>query len=389
MKTAIIILCLLLTGITAQAQQALQKYYTALQALEGQSDSKESESRGKALAVFYDERVKEAGIETAKNETAKLLRQYIDYDFHAAFGFVMKIKSLDDAKMFMQNYMSNEERALIKVMATHVVSNSNTTNKVAFPANIPQLGKGTKGSWQNSGIAVALKDPNSNLASASTGPTTKTSTENGTDDFQKGAALYQAKNYTEAFPLLKKASEKGQPKAMVALATMYVVGLGVTENKSEAFNWYKKAAEKGEAGAMYMLGSMYLDGIGTTQNKTEAKNWLQKSADKGEEKAKEKLKTLQSQTAIADNGKTEYSKGDAAYNKKQYTEAIEWFQKAADKGNQLAMFSLGAMYFDGEGVSRNYSLAKKWIKKSMEKGNLPVAEQLTANVILDTIEQLE
>lgn len=69
MRTIIITICLLLLGITVQAQQALQKYYTATQALEGQADSEEkSKTRGKALAVFHDERVKEAGTETAKTK---------------------------------------------------------------------------------------------------------------------------------------------------------------------------------------------------------------------------------------------------------------------------------------------------------------------------------
>lgn len=293
MKTTIITICLLVAGITAQGQQALQKYYTTVQALETQSDSEEkSKKRGKALAVFHDERVKEVGNETAKNETQKLLRQYADYDFFAAFSFLMNTKDLNDANYFQNNHLNTDEQAKIKLLANRNVTAYNTQSGQSYPYGVPQPGNGVKGSWQNSGIAVALKDPNSNLASVSTSSTARTTTDDGTEDFQKGAALYQAKNYTAAFPLLKKASDEGQPKAMVALATMYVVGLGVTENKSEAFNWYKKAAEKGEAGAMYMLGSMYLDGIGTAQNKAEAQNWLQKAADKGEEKAKEKLKTL-------------------------------------------------------------------------------------------------
>lgn len=350
MRTIIITICLLLLGITVQAQQALQKYYTATQALEGQADSEEkSKTRGKALAVFHDERVKEAGTETAKNEAGKLFRQYLDYDLYAAFYFLMRLSNSNDMEIFLASYSTQDERAKIKLLANRNVTAYNTQSGQSYPYGVPYPGNGVKGSWQNSGIFAALKDPNSNLASNMTG--TSTATDDGTEEFQKGAAFYQAKNYTEAF------------------------------------HWYRKAAEKEETGAMYMLGLMYLDGIGTTQNIKEAKNWLQKSADKGEEKAKEKLKTLQSQTAIADNGETEYSKGDAAYNKKQYTEAMEWFKKSAEKGNSIAMFSIGAMYFDGEGVSTNYSLAKKWLEKALEKGDLPIGEQLTANALLDTIEK--
>lgn len=215
---------------------------------------------------------------------------------------------------------------------------------------------------------------NINQQTTATNTPTKT-IDDGAAEFQKGVVLYQAKNYAEAFPLLKKASEKGQPKAMIALATMYFTGLGVTENRTEAFNWYKKSAEKGEASAMYMLGSMYLEGIGSIQNKIEAQNWLQKSADKGYEKAKTALQKMQSQTAIiADNGNEENTKGVALHKEKKYAEAMEWYKKAADKGNHYALSNIGVMHFYGLGVAVDEGKAAVYYLRAAEKNN-PRANQ--------------
>jgi TPR repeat protein len=64
-------------------------------------------------------------------------------------------------------------------------------------------------------------------------------------------------------------------------------------------------------------------------------------------------------------------------------DAIEYFengnyQKAYDifydlalcKKNDEAMFYLGIMYYDGNGIDKDESKAKEWWKKSANRGNL-------------------
>lgn len=415
MKTTIITICFLLAGITTQAQQALQKYYTAVQALENQADSEEkSKTRGKALAVFHDERVKEAGTETAKNEAGKLFRQYLDYDLYASFYFLMRLSNTDDGTLFINNYATQDERAKIKLLATRNVTAYNTQSKQPYPSGVPLYGNGVKGSWQNSGIAVILKDPNSNLASVSTNSTARTITDDGTEDFQKGVALYQAKNYTEAMNWFKKSAEKGNAGGMEGMALMYLEGLSVEKNFTTAQFWYEKAlltnpnneeykknvAEGANGNAEFFDGFLLWD----NNQKEKALDYFLKAEKKGHIESLNMIarfylekgnydKALAYFHKAADKGNVDavYVIGMMYYNghgvTQNSTEAFSWFKKAAEKGNSGAMFSIGAMYFDGEGVSTNYSLAKKWLEKALEKGDLPIGEQLTANAILDTIEE--
>src|SRR5690606_40942624 len=54
---------------------------------------------------------------------------------------------------------------------------------------------------------------------------------------------------------------------------------------------------------------------------------------------------------------------------KDYKKAVEWYQKAAEKGNADAQFNLGVMYKNGNGVAKDYKKAVEWYQKAAEKGN--------------------
>jgi TPR repeat protein len=54
--------------------------------------------------------------------------------------------------------------------------------------------------------------------------------------------------------------------------------------------------------------------------------------------------------------------------KKDKTEAIERYRKAARQGNGNAMSNLGAAYYDGEGVQRSDTLAYAWFLLSSQAG---------------------
>ncbi|MBO7321300.1 MAG: sel1 repeat family protein, partial [Bacteroidales bacterium] len=54
---------------------------------------------------------------------------------------------------------------------------------------------------------------------------------------------------------------------------------------------------------------------------------------------------------------------------KNYTEAVKWYRKAADKGHLDAQYNLGNRYYNGEGVEKNYTEAVKWYRKAADKGH--------------------
>jgi uncharacterized protein len=52
-----------------------------------------------------------------------------------------------------------------------------------------------------------------------------------------------------------------------------------------------------------------------------------------------------------------------------YTDAVNWFRRAAEQDYVPAQHNLGAMYGTGQGVKRDYIQAYKWLNICAAKGN--------------------
>ena len=61
---------------------------------------------------------------------------------------------------------------------------------------------------------------------------------------------------------------------------------------------------------------------------------------------------------------------------KDDAQAVHWYQKAANKGNTLAMNNLGFQYQYGRGVAQDLSQARYWYSKAAEKGYKLAKENL-------------
>ncbi len=56
-------------------------------------------------------------------------------------------------------------------------------------------------------------------------------------------------------------------------------------------------------------------------------------------------------------------------NRPGFSEAFKWFKKSALKGNKNAQHMIGLMYYDGDGVKRNYGEAKNWFEKAAKQNH--------------------
>ena len=63
-----------------------------------------------------------------------------------------------------------------------------------------------------------------------------------------------------------------------------------------------------------------------------------------------------------------FEKGLAAFQAKDYPEALRWYHEAAEQGHAGAQNNLGLMYDEGRGVTQDYAEAVHWYCKAAEQG---------------------
>jgi hypothetical protein len=69
------------------------------------------------------------------------------------------------------------------------------------------------------------------------------------------------------------------------------------------------------------------------------------------------------------DGKSDIEKGHDFYKKGNYTEAVNWFRKAAEQGLVAAQCNLGLCYALGRGVAKDESEGVNWFRKAAEQGH--------------------
>ena len=133
---------------------------------------------------------------------------------------------------------------------------------------------------------------------------------------------------------------------------IYEFGKGVKKDYSEAIKWYSKAAELGYTDAQTILEKTYKNGErGVIKDYVRAYMWYSIAYLKGYKDAEYYLKKLR------------YSMSE-----EQITEAElmaeKWYRNKAEQGLAYAQFSLGMMYYNGEGIEQDYAQALKWFRKA-------------------------
>ena len=145
--------------------------------------------------------------------------------------------------------------------------------------------------------------------------------ETAEECYKKGKALYDEREYKEAYRFISTAAEQGHAPAQTKLGFMYHSGRGARQNQVEAVRWFKRAAEKGDALAQRTLGIIYENGEGVGESCVEAVKWYRKAAGRGDAKAQYKLGVM-------------YRKGECV--RQDYAESVRWYRISAEHGNQDA-----------------------------------------------------
>jgi len=145
---------------------------------------------------------------------------------------------------------------------------------------------------------------------------------------------------------------------LFVLAAFITSSLTARAQLSDFAELSAKAAQ-GNAEAQFKLGVRYHYGEGVPQNYSEALKWFQKAADQNYALGQSELGYMHEQ-----------GHGTAV----NFDEAVKCYRKAAEQGLPMGQNNFGAMYDQGRGLQQNPAEAAKWFRKAAEQG-LPVAQR--------------
>lgn len=159
------------------------------------------------------------------------------------------------------------------------------------------------------------------------------------DEFQKGFAAYENKDYAAAITIFKALAQQGHGNALLTLGHMLYLGEGVEQDRTAAVGLYKLAADKGIPMAQLRIGITFYTGDILPQN---------------------------------------------------YPAAAKYLTLAAEQGNSAAQAMLGSLYFLGEGVLKDDVAAYMWMNIAASLGNDEastnrdlIAKEMTPNQVAE------
>jgi TPR repeat protein len=83
--------------------------------------------------------------------------------------------------------------------------------------------------------------------------------------------------------------------------------------------------------------------------------------------------------SVADAGP--FEDGEAAYQRHDYTTALQVWRPLADQGDPLGQNALGVLYSQGQGVTQDYAEAVKWYRKPAVGGS-PLRKAISPTCIV-------
>lgn len=171
-------------------------------------------------------------------------------------------------------------------------------------------------------------------------------------------SILVSKNSEESLKLLKKAIDKGNVHAMYTYANYIYEGKFKNVDKKEAFKYMKMAADNNVKEAVMKCAKMLSEGKYCTKNMGEALKYYKIAADRYNNP--EAQFTFGSACLVGYDGFKVDKKLGASYVK-----------RAADQKLPDAVYKLGCIYKEGEGVEKDGKKAMEYFKKAADMGYVP------------------
>uniref|UniRef100_UPI00038235A4 tetratricopeptide repeat protein n=1 Tax=Thioalkalivibrio sp. ALE9 TaxID=1158169 RepID=UPI00038235A4 len=156
---------------------------------------------------------------------------------------------------------------------------------------------------------------------------------------QDGFAAFERGDYRTAGELWAASAEAGSAWAQLGMGILYADGLGLEADAERARGYWEQAAAQGLSDASFNLGVM-AEKADPTDTEA-ARHWYGHAAEAGHVVAQNNLAVLLQNA------------GDEA----TATEAVQWWQRAAEHGDPDALNSLGVAHQQGSGCARDRAAA--------------------------------
>lgn len=181
---------------------------------------------------------------------------------------------------------------------------------------------------------------------------------------------------------VKSKAEGGEAKAQTELGTMYSTGQGVPKDQTQAVLWFRRAAEQGYGPAQRQLGLSLLFGTGggnfLKNPNPEGLAWLTKAANQGDVESQFTLGNIYSVgpslagagKALSKMGGTDVAPGLDTGLPSDASQAITWYEKAAQQGHVQSQTKLVTAYATGLIVPKNEQRAAFWARTLAEHGDV-------------------
>ena len=181
--------------------------------------------------------------------------------------------------------------------------------------------------------------------------------------YQYGYGVGQ--NTEKALYWLEMAANEGYPRAFSTLGYLYYNGKLIEQDLQKSLAFFQKGVEAGDHWSRLAMSSFYEKGQFVTKDLEKAKSLAQEAYDSCKEKA-----IIEDDTDAQTRMGEFYFKGFPLIGIKQdYMQAAEWYEKAANHGDEGAQNNLGLMYRFGIGLIQSYEKALYWYSKAAASMN--------------------
>ena len=176
-----------------------------------------------------------------------------------------------------------------------------------------------------------------------------------------GRIAEEAEDYATAKENYEKVleSEKVSDLARLALGQLYQRGNGVDVDYAKAKEYYEAAVANGCVEANNGLGDLYQQGYGVEQDGAKAIEYFTLAME-----GAEKEWIIYAYSSLGTMYRGEYPNVE-----QDYAKAMEWYEKAYELGDGVAMSNIGALYRDGKGVEQDSAKAMECFEKAIEAGD--------------------